>query len=115
MNEEKTFNKLRQIPILEMIDKLEAIKKPSPIYRLGDSIVSSDSYYSEMMFHHERVALLAENGWEFEEFCLILEKRSILEQISVYNVESKFPMELVERAKRFFPNARFVQASIELE
>ena len=113
--EEQTFDKLRQLPIDKMLDMLGDIEKPSPIYSLGHSAHPRTDYYSDIQFHLERIKLLEDHGWKYEDFLLALEKRSILEQIKDFNDNNQFPSELVNRAKRFFPNAKFTQASIELE
>ncbi len=115
MSQKKTFNKLRQPPLEEMVEKLNALQKPPPVYILGSAAHVRDDYYTDIQFHLERVMLLEKHGWNYKDFLMALEKRSILEQIKEFNDNSQFPTELVDRAKRFFPNAKFTQASIELE
>lgn len=115
MDEEATFNKLRQLPIDDMNAKLNGLQKPSPTYNWNGQQIFRADHYHEIAFHYERVKLLKDNGWEFEDFILANEKHSILTMIAEYNLQNPFPNELVERAKRFFPNAAFTQASITLE
>jgi len=115
MSQKRTFDKLRQPPLGEMLEMVNAIQRPSPSYSLGNSAHTRDHYYEDIQFHLERVALLEKNGWTYEDFLLALERKSILSQVRDYNAEYQFPQEIVDRAKRFFPNARFTQASIELE
>lgn len=115
MSQAKTFNKLKQPPLEKMLDMLCEIKRPPPVYSLGSVTHSRDDYYSEIQYHLERVMLLEQHGWKYDEFSLALEKRSILAQIKEFNNNTEFPMELINRAKKFFPNAKFTEASIELE
>ena len=115
MSQKRTFDKLKQPPLSEMLEMLYAIKKPPPVYILGGTAHARDDYYADIQFHLERVMLLEQHGWKYEEFFMALEKRSILEQVKEFNDNIQFPTELIDRAKRFFPNAKFTQASIELE
>ena len=113
--EEKTFNKLRQIPVPEMLVLLNNIKLPPPLFQIANVVYERSKFYNDISYHYERVKLLEEYGWGLEEFVLEVEKQTILEQVKLFNDDTKFPHELVERAKRFYPNARFIEASIELE
>jgi len=115
MSQKRTFDKLKQPPLSEILDMLYAIKKPSPVYILGGTAHARDDYYADIQFHLERVMLLEQHGWTYEEFFMALEKRGILEQVRDFNDNMGFPAESIDRAKRFFPNAKFTQASIELE
>jgi len=115
MSKKRMFDKLRQIPVGEMLEKLHEIRRPSPAVRLGEITKLRDDYYTDIQFHFERVKLLEKHGWKYEEFLLELEKKSILDLIRTFNDNTQFPTELVDRAKKFFPNAKFIQASIELE
>ena len=114
-SEEQTFNKLKQPSVDKMMDMLANIKRPPPVYAFGNATHMREEYYSDIQFHLERVKLLEDHGWKYDESFLALEKRSILSQIKEFNGNNQFPIELVDRAKRFFPNAKFTQASIELE
>ncbi len=117
--QDKTFNKLKQTPVDELIplyeDFVDTLAKISPMYVLGGLTVERKTYYPDIIRHHERIKFLQSHGWELEEYCLALEKRAILSQIELFNKEYKVPQEIVDRAKTFWPNARFIQASIELE
>jgi len=116
MNSQKrTFDKLKQPPLDEMIDKLNALLKPAPVYVINGIHHIRSDYYPDIQLYLERIQLLDDNGWDYRDFLLALEKRSILEQIKEFNDNTQFPTELVDRAKKFFPNAKFIQASIELE
>ena len=114
MSEEQTFMKLKQIPYEEMNEHLKGLSKSHPpMFQLGNS--SFETRKHELVRHYERLQCLEKYGWTLEEFVLESEKRVILSAIDQFNKEHLFPLELVERAKEFFPNARFTQAKIELE
>lgn len=113
MNEEQTFRKLRQTPFEEMENCLKNITQYPPVYNLGSQVFESRK--PEIVRHYEQLRVLDQNGWTLEEFILESEKRHIMEAIARHNTENAFPIELVNRAKEFFPNARFTQAKIELE
>ncbi len=115
MSSEKTFKKLKQIPLEDMIIKLDGITRPPPIYFLGSKEFTRNDYYSDLQFYFQRIRTLEENGWTVEEFLLTLEKRSIVAQIDEYNRQFPFPAELLERARIFFPNLHFEPAKINLE
>lgn len=115
MSQQKTFDKLRQLPVDEMLEKLEGVRKPPPVIWTGAVGQPRNNYYADIQYHLERVKLLEDHGWKYEDFFLELEKRSILELIKEFNDNTQFPQELIDRAKRFYPNAKFTQASIELE
>ena len=112
-SEQATFDKSRQPPLDEMLDILALIKKTHYGILFGGVMSHRTDHYAEIQFHLERVSVLKEHGWDYVDFQLALEKRSIVEQINEHNENIKFPDELVERAKRFFPNAKFTQAKIE--
>jgi hypothetical protein len=114
IQEEKTFRKLKQTPFEELDGFLAAAHtKHPPIFQLGTGAFESRKH--ELVRHYERLKCLEEHGWTLEEFVLEAEKRNIVRAIEQYNQDNTFPMDLVNRAKEFFPNARFIQASIELE
>jgi len=115
MSQQDTFNKLKQIPIDEMIEKFSQVKRLQPVYQIGNLNVDTRDYYSDMRFHLERITVLEEHGWDYKDFLLALEKRAILTIIKDFNDSMEFPQDLLDRAKRFFPNAKFTKANIELE
>ncbi len=112
--QDKTFNVLRRT-LFEDMDEIIAnsISKHPPIYNLGGSVFESRKH--EIVRHYERIKVLEKHGWDLESFVLESEKRNIVKAIDEYNKENAFPLELVERAREFFPNAKFTQAKIELE
>ena len=112
-SEERTFNRLRRTPFEEMEDHLNGIRQFPPLYTLGNEVFESRK--PEIVRHYERIKLLEKHGWSFEEYVLEIERRNILSAIDTFNKNDAFPQELVDRAKEFFPNARFTQAKIELE
>jgi len=115
--EAKTFNRLRRIPFEKMEEHLNNIPKHSPVYNLGREVFESvfEGRKHELVRHYEQIKVLEKYGWNLEDYVLELEKRNIMDAINQYNRDGTFPQELVERAKKFFPNARFTQAKIELE
>jgi hypothetical protein len=113
MNEDDTFRVLKRVPFEDLQQHLDAIPKTPPIFNFGATGFESKKH--ELVRHYERIKCLEKHGWSFEEFVLESEKRSIVEAIDQYNKDCGFPIELVERAKEFFPNARFTQARIDLE
>jgi hypothetical protein len=110
---DKTYNVLKRIPWEEMDEHLRNLPRHTAVYNFSGNVFESRK--NELVRHYERIKLLEENGWSFETFVLEAERRNIIEAINEYNKENAFPLELVERAKEFFPNARFTQAKIELE
>lgn len=113
MDEEQTYNRLRRIPYEDMGEHLENLPKHTPLFSLGNQTFESRKH--EIVRHYEQVRLLTKYGWDFEEYVLETEKRNIIAAINQFNQDNNFPIELVNRAKEFFPNARFTQAKIELE
>lgn len=116
MNEETTFNRLRRIPLDEMLTLFESVKRPPPIFTLGGNAPYERShFYPEIVFYLERMNLLKENGWDPDEFYLELEKKSITKMVEEYNSNIAFPKEFIDRAKTIFPNIKFTPARLELE
>jgi hypothetical protein len=113
MNQDDTFRILRRTPFDELQQFLDALPKSPPIYNFSG--VAFETKKHELVRHYERIKCLEKQGWSLEEFVLESEKRNIIAAIDEYNKESAFPLDLVERAKEFFPNAKFTQAKIELE
>jgi hypothetical protein len=115
MDEERTFNKLRQTPVEEMLVLLDRIPRPAPLFAFNDNMFNRSEFFPEITFYLERVALLKEHGWTVEEFYLALEKSAIMALVKKYNETTQFPQEFLERAKRSFPNLKFTPAKLELE
>lgn len=113
MTPDDTFRVLKRTRFEDLLKILESLPKVPPLYNLAGNIFESKKH--ELVKHYEMIKCLEKNGWTFEEFVLETEKRNILEAIEQYNKDCSFPLELVERAKEFFPNARFTQARIDLE
>lgn len=113
MNEDDTYRILRRTPFDDLQQHLDAIPRSSPLIALGGTAFESRKH--ELVRHYERIACLEKQGWTLEEFVLESEKRNIVFAIDQYNKDNSFPIELVERAREFFPNAKFTQAKIELE
>jgi hypothetical protein len=119
MNDVDTFNKLKRVPHSEMAEKISINNFKSPVapeYKLGNTIVQSSQFYNrELSIHYWRIQTFEDNGWTFEDFMLESEKKAIRDQIEEFNKENQIPQELIDRAKTFFPNVKFIHASVELE
>jgi hypothetical protein len=118
-DQDNTYHKLRQTPFEEVWrlydDYADTVSKLSPVYAIGNTNVERRSFYPDIIRHNERIVFLRSHGWSIDDFCLALEKRAILIQIEIFNRDNVFPIEIIERAKTFWPNAKFIPASIELE
>lgn len=117
MSEDKTFNRIRRCSLEEMITHLNNIIKPPPIISMGNVCYERSEFYSELNFYFERIRCLQEYGWEIEDFYVELEKQSILHLVNEFNtsVSAGFPQLIMDRAKKIFPNFKFIPAKIELE
>lgn len=113
---QKTFDKLRQTPIDDMVKIVESIKRPPPIFTLGGHApFERTHFYPEVVFYLERMACLKEHGWEPDDFYMELEKRSIIQMVEEYNNNLAFPQDFIDRVKKIFPNVKFTPAKLELE
>lgn len=119
MGEDDTFKKLKRTPFHETREKVDLSNftgRVPPVYKLGSLIVESTKFYNrELSIHYWRTKTLEDNGWTFEEFMLESERLAIIDQIAEFNNENQIPQEIIDRAKVFFPNAKFVHAHVELE
>ena len=123
MNQDDTFKKLKQTPLDEMAKLYDEFINSSasagnipPIYQISTFALERKTYYPEILRHRAKLEFVKSHGWELEDLCLALEKRAIIEQVEIYNRETcKFSQEVLDRATFFFPNAKFIQAKIELE
>ncbi|HEY6435460.1 MAG TPA: hypothetical protein VIY47_02640 [Ignavibacteriaceae bacterium] len=119
MDESKTFDKLRRIPLEDMnkivdINNFRAKVAPSVVW--GDFSFDSSSYFKrELELHKWRLSLLADNGWTFEDFMVENEKNAIKLMISDYNAKNSIPNDLLDRIRMVFPNAKFSSAKLEIE
>lgn len=120
MNEDNTFKKLRRTPFSEMREVLdEGLNKTpntlQPLYKIGNREITRSTYYDNTMLRHyylERI--LSEHGWTIIDFITETEKYAIKEQVEIVNQEFNLPNTVVERAKEFFPNLKFIPARLEL-
>lgn len=131
MSEEKTFKKLKQLPYEDMLEIYyqEIEKKPvPPVVNLGlnstvdpntfeklGTLYTKDYRPPSLVRLDTQLRILKENGWELEDFMLEVEKRAIIHEVNVHNNNIRFPEELLQRAKHFFPNMKFTEAKLELE
>lgn len=112
---EDTFNKIRRIPLDEMEELFSNVKRGISLYQWGNNVYDGRDFYPDIVMATERSVLLETNGWTMQEFYLELEKNAIRYAVSEYTKSVKLPVDIVERAKRVFPNATFTEASIKLE
>lgn len=114
-----TFNKLKQTPISDMNLIVETHRatplKIPPMYQVNNMLIDRDTYYPDILKYRDLLTLLREHGWEFEDYCLALEKKAIIEQVEMCNASTELPVYLIDRAREFFPNLKLTQARIELE
>jgi hypothetical protein len=120
MSEDTTFRMLKRIPFDEMYKRVEEAFSEgngiSPIYKLGTVVVERKTYYNPLIVrHYAFVKVLEEGSWTIEEFAIECEKKAIIEQVKTFNDENQIPQEIINRAKQFFPNAKFIHAHVELE
>jgi len=115
MSEKQTFDKLRRCTLDEMTDKLSNIKKLSPMFMFGTVVHERTDLFPELSYNLEVIKTLESNGWTVEDFYLATEKKYITNIVDRYNTEIQFPQELLDRALRSFPDAKFTHAKIELE
>lgn len=117
MSEDKTFDKLRRVPLHEMLVILRESKSPvaRPVLQLGGTVIEQSSLYMQLMRNYNWIQILKENGWDYHEFLLEVEKDTLKNHIDTYNDSIEFPEGLIEHAKEFFPNIKFTPAKIEFE
>ena len=113
--QDKTFDKLRQVPHAQMMQKLRELNYPAIILSLGNYASGIDELQNDMIKFDYRNRLFIECGWTYDEFVLKLEKRTIERSIFEYNNKNVLAQGLVDRAKAYFPNAKFIPARIDLE
>jgi len=117
--ENDTYKVLKRIPLNEMEDLVDINNFKSavpPVYRLGGSAHDSSTYYRrDLEIQIWRNKTLEKHGWTFDEFVTELEKRAILVQVAEFNRDNQIPYEIMDRAKQYFPNVKFVHARVELE
>jgi hypothetical protein len=113
MDENDTYRVLRRTPFEDLQQFLDAEPRIPALYTFSGTIFETRKH--ELVRHYERIKCLEKQGWTFEEYVLESEKRNIVAAIDAFNKDNSFPLELVDRAKEFFPNAKFTQARIELE
>lgn len=114
MSEDDTFKVLKRLPHSEMMYKIVAIPRLSPVVSLGGMGIQTKDLYPDILRHHEIIKMLEEHGWTFDDFCIEAERKAIVSAVDLYNKQLEFPQELIDRAKKLFPNVRFTEAKIEL-
>ena len=111
---ERTFLRLKRTPLAEMKILMEKIPRLSPLMSFGGSgVVETADTHPEIIRLYERIKLLKDNGWEFEDYALELEKEGLLREMDMFNKNDQFPNEHVQRLKRFFPNSTYHPARID--
>jgi hypothetical protein len=114
-DEDRTYKRLRQTPIEDMIVLMANVPRPSHLFNLAGNVFNRPEFYPEIQLYLERVKLIKDNGWEVEDFFIALEKRSVIEMVREYNEALVFPVDVIDRARKIFPNVKFTPASITLE
>lgn len=118
-SEHDTYKTLRRIPLAEIEEKIDIKNfKPSvpPVYKLGVSTFDSSSFYRrDLEIQQWRNKILEQHGWTFEDFVTEVERKAIVDQIAEFNKENQIPYEIMDRARQYFPNVKFVHAKVELE
>ncbi len=118
--ENDTYKVLKRIPLDEMeslVDINNFKSNVPPVYRLGTGSAydSSTWYRRDLEIEAWRNKILEKNGWTFEDFVIELEKRAIVLQVAEFNKENQIPYEIMDRARQYFPNVKFVHAKVEIE
>lgn len=116
MSESETFNKLRRVPMSEMVQKLNDQVLPASVIGLGSVIQEIPELQTDLVRFQMREKLLTECGWTADEFILELEKMTIGRIVNEFNSKQVvYVKELIQRAKVYYPNAIFTPARIDLE
>jgi hypothetical protein len=119
MDSEKTFNVLKRISLDEMEDLIDIrnfTPTVSPCMKIGEMAFDTSLYYRrDLEIQQWREKLLGQNGWDFEGFVKETERKALLAIISRFNASVEIPQNLIDRARQYFPNAKFIHAKVELE
>ena len=107
MSEDDTFKVLKRIPHSDMMDKIVAIPRLSPVVSLGGMGIQTKDLYPDILRHYEIIKTLEENGWTFDDFCVEAERKAIVRAVDLYNQQLEFPHELIDRAKKLLPDVKF--------
>jgi len=114
MTEEATFDKLRRCTLEQMTTCLEQIVKLPPVMILGNKHCDIHDYYPTSMYYSQREKCFKDNGWTGEDYYYAKEKEAVIQMVDAYNESIQFPKEVIERAKRIFPNITFTEAKITI-
>lgn len=115
MSEEQTFNKLRRCPLEEVEKAVEAVPTIAPTFTFFDSTHLRSEFLPNISLYLDRVEAIEKCGWTVTDFYVELERRAIISAVAAFNNDMKFPPELIDRARKTFPNIKITQASITLE
>ena len=117
--ENDTYKVLKRIPLDEMeslVDINNFRATVPPVYSLGGGAHDSSTFYRrDLEIQVWRDKILKKNGWTFEDFVIELERRAIVLQVAEFNKENQIPYQIMDRARQYFPNVKFVHAKVELE
>lgn len=115
--EESTFNRLRRIPLDELIERLKAVRSTAlPLCPFNGAQHSAKSRLQiDVSIFTKRIQVIEESGWTVEELDRELEKQHILDWVTEFNQNITIPNEVMDSARRHFPNVKFIPARIELE
>jgi hypothetical protein len=117
MDEEETFKTLKRIPYDEMMKKWDEYAVPiPPVFKIGAICFERQIHYPQTTFLYEKTKVMEENGWTLEDFAYESEKRAVKMYIDEINKQlSSTSPEIMDHARKFFPNLEFIPASIKLE
>jgi len=119
--EEDTYNHLKRISFSQMETRIaEAFDDTKinlpPLYKFGDTVLKRDDFYSPMLYkHYALMKALETGGWTLDDYTYESEKQAALRQVAEFNKNLECPQELMDRIKKFFPNAKFTEAKLEIK
>lgn len=115
--EESTFNRLRRIPLDELIGRLREVRSTAlpPCPFSGAQHSAKSKLNIDVSTFTKRVQVIEESGWTVEELDRELERQHILDWVDEFNQNITIPAEVLDSARRHFPNVKFIPARIELE
>ena len=117
MDEQDTFNKLKQTPFADVLEEITQVKKnfrnfiPSFIATRLDNFQSS-SYDVAVIRAYAMHKCLKEHGWEYEDFIKEMTVLFTKELIDEYNAQHVFPDELINQVKDLNPNVELIPAQL---
>ena len=116
--EENTFNRLRRVSLEELVERLQNIPRshfpPCP-FTGPQNTPKNRLMNMDVLALVRRVQVIEESGWTVEELDRELEKNMVIDWVTEFNTSITIPQQILDSARRYFPNVRFIPAKIELE